>query len=122
MKDQPELMAIQPDHYETGVPVFKPTMEQFRDFYRFVLSIEQIGQKAGLAKVIPPKEWLDSNYTSTEMVRSFKIKNPIGQTFNCGGLPAGAQRQFNVETRKSFTGKYCRSNRSSGSVVRNITI
>jgi hypothetical protein len=52
---------IEPDHFfeKDGVPVFMPTMDQFKDFYSFVKKIEKYGQKAGLAKIIPPKEWLD---------------------------------------------------------------
>lgn len=50
---------IQPDHYydNGGIPVFRPTMDQFRDFSTFVESIASYGRKAGLVKVIPPKEW-----------------------------------------------------------------
>jgi len=50
---------IEPDHYydNGGIPVFRPTMDQFRDFSTFVESIASYGRKAGLVKVIPPKEW-----------------------------------------------------------------
>lgn len=102
-----ELLDIEVNHYyePSGVPVFRPTMEQFKDFYKFVLSIEKHGHKAGLAKIIPPQEWLDQSNTSLSALKQFKISKPISQTFVCGGLPAGAQRQYNVETRKGYTGK-----------------
>lgn len=41
-----------------GVPVFTPTMKEFKDFYKFIQSVSSYGQKAGLVKVIPPKAWI----------------------------------------------------------------
>lgn len=40
-----------------GVPVFKPNMEEFRDFEAYVNRIECWGSRSGIVKVIPPKEW-----------------------------------------------------------------
>lgn len=55
------LMDIKPDHYYDnapgGIPVFRPTMEQFKDFSTFCESIVSYGREAGLVKIIPPKEW-----------------------------------------------------------------
>lgn len=55
---------ILPDSYwggESGtIPIFKPTMEQFRSFPDFIKKIDHYGMKAGIVKVIPPQEWLDS--------------------------------------------------------------
>lgn len=55
---------ILPDSYWGGeagtVPIFKPTMEQFRSFPDFIKKIDHYGMKAGIVKVIPPQEWLDS--------------------------------------------------------------
>jgi hypothetical protein len=53
---------IVPDHYwdeENGgkIPVFKPTMDQFRSFKRYVEKIDKYGMKSGIVKVIPPAEW-----------------------------------------------------------------
>lgn len=50
---------IEPDHYWDGgrVPVFKPTMDQFRSFKRFMRKIDKYGMKSGIVKVIPPQEW-----------------------------------------------------------------
>ena len=87
-----------------GCPCFTPTMEQFKDFYGYVKSIEKIGQAAGLVKITPPQEWIQQQNTSVDLVSAFKIKNPISQTFNCGGLPAGVQRQFNIEHKKVYSG------------------
>lgn len=57
-----QLPTLEPAFYFEGkdsIPVFKPTMEEFHDFYAFVKRIEKHGQKAGLAKIIPPKEWTE---------------------------------------------------------------
>lgn len=57
MEDDGE--EIVPDHYWDGgkIPVFKPTMEQFRSFKKYVEKIDKYGMKSGIVKVIPPKEW-----------------------------------------------------------------
>lgn len=40
------------------IMTFYPTMEEFRDFKRYIAYIESQGaHRAGLAKVVPPKEW-----------------------------------------------------------------
>jgi hypothetical protein len=40
-----------------GIPVFKPTMEEFEDFESYMEGVECWGMKSGIVKVIPPKEW-----------------------------------------------------------------
>jgi len=40
-----------------GIPVFKPTMEEFQDFEGYMKKIECWGLRSGIVKVIPPKEW-----------------------------------------------------------------
>uniref|UniRef100_A0A8B9TPW9 Lysine-specific demethylase 4A n=1 Tax=Anas platyrhynchos TaxID=8839 RepID=A0A8B9TPW9_ANAPL len=40
------------------IMTFRPSMEQFRDFSRYIAYVEaQGGHRAGLAKIVPPKEW-----------------------------------------------------------------
>ena len=75
---------IFPDHYYEagGVPVFKPTYDQFNDFYSFVKKIDHYGAKSGIVKVIPPKEWLDKAHPlPLDKLRNVCIKNAIKQTF-----------------------------------------
>lgn len=60
--DDEDEEEILPDHYWDGenggrIPVFKPTMDQFRDFKKFVEKIDKYGMKSGIVKVIPPQEW-----------------------------------------------------------------
>lgn len=54
-----EEEEIEPDHYWDGgkIPVFKPTMAQFRDFSKFIAKVDKYGMKSGIVKVIPPQEW-----------------------------------------------------------------
>jgi hypothetical protein len=43
-----------------GIPVFEPSMKEFEQeggFYGYVQRIEKYGLRAGVVKVIPPKEW-----------------------------------------------------------------
>jgi hypothetical protein len=42
---------------QRGIPVFKPTMEEFQDFEGYMNSIEAWGMRSGVVKVIPPAEW-----------------------------------------------------------------
>ena len=59
LDDDDDAEDIEPDHYWDGgrIPVFKPTMEQFKSFKKFVDKIDKYGMKSGIVKVIPPKEW-----------------------------------------------------------------
>lgn len=51
-----------PDSKENIVPkimVFHPTWEEFKDFTKYIAYIESQGaHKAGLAKIVPPPEWI----------------------------------------------------------------
>ncbi|KAG0088557.1 hypothetical protein BGZ93_002489 [Podila epicladia] len=93
---------IQPDHYydNGGIPVFRPTMDQFRDFSTFVESIASYGRKAGLVKVIPPKEWSAALPDLSERLSTVKIKTPIIQHIRG---TKGIYTQTNIESRKSYT-------------------
>lgn len=59
LDDEDDIGDIEPDHYwdDGKIPVFKPTMDQFRSFKKFVEKIDKYGMKSGIVKVIPPKEW-----------------------------------------------------------------
>ncbi|KAI9795944.1 MAG: hypothetical protein M1833_006592 [Piccolia ochrophora] len=109
LEDEDDIGEIEPDHYYEGgkVPVFKPSMEQFRSFKKFIGKIDKYGMKSGIVKVIPPKEWYaclcdtlrDSLPPLDEVVKTIKVKNPITQEI------AGAQgtyRQANIEKQRSY--------------------
>ncbi|PSN68417.1 hypothetical protein BS50DRAFT_551941 [Corynespora cassiicola Philippines] len=92
---------IEPDHYFEGgkIPVFKPTMEQFRNFKRFIDKVDKYGMKSGIVKVIPPKEWRNSLPDLSEAVKSIKVKNPITQEF---AGQHGIYTQANIEKQRTY--------------------
>lgn len=50
---------------QRGIPVFKPTMEQFQDFEAYMNRVEPWGMRSGIVKIIPPKEWLVASSVPT---------------------------------------------------------
>ncbi|CAA7269425.1 unnamed protein product [Cyclocybe aegerita] len=80
-----------------GIPVFKPTMEEFRDFEEYMNRVECWGMRSGIVKIIPPKEWTDSLPPLKEQLANVKIKTPIEQHMLGSG---GLFRQENMEKRK----------------------
>uniref|UniRef100_A0A915JG21 [histone H3]-trimethyl-L-lysine(9) demethylase n=1 Tax=Romanomermis culicivorax TaxID=13658 RepID=A0A915JG21_ROMCU len=66
----------------TEIPVFRPTMEEFSDFARYVEYIESKGAHlAGIAKIIPPSEWKPRRVGyDGEDILNFRIVSPIDQT------------------------------------------
>jgi len=92
-----------------GVPVFEPSMEQFRDFYSYINRIDRWGMRSGIVKIIPPKEWTEqlphlgqeSLRTDGEgqMLRNAKIKSPISQVIQGS---RGLFRVMNVAKRKTY--------------------
>lgn len=82
------------------IMVFRPTMEEFKDFAKYITYIESQGaQKAGIAKIIPPAEWKPrrNGYEDLEMT----IPSPITQVVTgCQGL----YQQYNIQ-KKGLTVK-----------------
>ncbi|ODQ63127.1 JmjC-domain-containing protein, partial [Nadsonia fulvescens var. elongata DSM 6958] len=94
---------IEPSEYweDSGIPIFRPTMDQFRSFPEFISRIHHHGSRAGIIKVVPPAEWTQQlpNDLSDE-ISQIKIKNPIEQHISGRG---GLFRQQNIEKQKSYT-------------------
>ncbi|PNS14522.1 hypothetical protein CAC42_3808 [Sphaceloma murrayae] len=99
-EEEPEEEIV-PDHYYDGgkIPVFKPTMEQFRSFKKYVEKIDKYGMKAGIVKVVAPPEWRESVNKLDELVKTIKIKNPIMQEFMGAH---GIYTQNNIEKQRSY--------------------
>ncbi|KAL6720213.1 hypothetical protein ACLMJK_002134 [Lecanora helva] len=100
-QEEEEDQAIVPDHYYEGgkIPVFKPTMRQFRSFKDFIQRIDKYGMKSGIVKVIPPKEWRDALPQLDQQVKTIKVKNPITQEFHG---TQGTYTQANIEKQRSY--------------------
>ncbi|CAO3594056.1 unnamed protein product [Absidia cylindrospora] len=99
------LKTIQPSEYydqEYGgrIPVFRPTMAEFEDFYAFMEAIDSYGKEAGIVKVIPPKEWTVNLPSINKQLEQVRVRNPIIQhIIGCQGI----YQQTNVEKRRPYT-------------------
>ncbi|KAG8950587.1 hypothetical protein FRC00_007627 [Tulasnella sp. 408] len=83
-----------------GIPVFKPTYEEFQDFEKYMERVEPWGRKSGIVKIIPPAEWSNALPPVNPLLPSLKLKNPIEQHM-LG--QSGLFRQSNVEKRRTLT-------------------
>lgn len=93
---------IKPHEYFNGVPIFKPSMDEFKDFYVFNKCINKYGMKSGIVKIIPPNEWKESisKIYNKKNIERVKIKNPIIQHMNaCGN---GIFSLQNVERSRTY--------------------
>lgn len=103
-----------------AIQVFRPTWDEFKDFNKYVQYMESKGaHKAGLAKVIPPPEWVPrkSGYNLDEL--NVTIPSPICQVVTG---KQGLFQQINIQ-KKSMTvkqfavmansAKYCTPRHSS---------
>lgn len=94
-----DIGDIEPDHYSGTVPVFRPTMHQFRDFKKFMEKIDHYGMKSGIVKIIPPQEWKDSLTPLDEMVKTIKVREPIKQDIMGSN---GTYRQVNIVHQRTY--------------------
>lgn len=83
-----------------GIPVFKPTMEEFEDFEAYMTRVECWGTRSGIVKIIPPKQWSDALPSVRSQLANIRIKSPIEQ--HMLGR-AGVFRQQNIERRKALS-------------------
>ncbi|XP_023017300.2 uncharacterized protein isoform X2 [Leptinotarsa decemlineata] len=82
------------------IMVFRPTWEEFKDFSNYIKHMESKGaHKAGLAKVIPPPEWVPrkSGYNVEDL--NLTIPAPICQVVTG---KQGLYQQINIQ-KKSMT-------------------
>ncbi|KAH8593244.1 hypothetical protein B0O99DRAFT_516058 [Bisporella sp. PMI_857] len=96
-----DIGVIQPEEYadEGRVPVFKPTMAQFKSFTRYMEGVNPYGMKSGIVKVIPPAEWKDSLPRLDEAIKTIKVKEPIKQDIMGTN---GTYRQANILHQRSY--------------------
>ncbi|XP_036917290.1 lysine-specific demethylase 4C isoform X2 [Sturnira hondurensis] len=94
------------------IMTFRPSMEEFREFNKYLAYMESKGaHRAGLAKVIPPKEWKPRQ--CYDAIDNLLIPAPIQQMVTG---QSGLFTQYNIQkkamTVKEFrqlanSGKYC---------------
>ncbi|XP_067893015.1 lysine-specific demethylase 4A-like [Heterodontus francisci] len=87
---------------ESGIPnpssrimTFYPTMEEFQNFNRYIAYVESQGaHRAGLAKVVPPKEWKPCR--SYDDIDDLVIPAPIQQVVTG---QSGLFTQYNIQKK-----------------------
>ncbi|KAE8291106.1 Lysine-specific demethylase 4A [Larimichthys crocea] len=90
--------AASQNHGSKGIMTFYPTMEEFKNFSRYMAYVESQGaHKAGLAKIVPPKEWKPrGNYDDID---DLVIPAPIQQVVTG---QSGLFTQYNIQ-KKAMT-------------------
>ncbi|KAG8808761.1 hypothetical protein FRC17_003793, partial [Serendipita sp. 399] len=118
----PPTMIVQPDHFycnaelhpnatqsltpeedpvaARGIPVFKPTWQEFCDFEKYMEAIQPWGMRSGIVKVIPPAQWKEGLPDARPFLEDIKIRHPIEQ--NMVGI-SGIFRQQNIEKRRVYS-------------------
>ncbi|XP_054290259.1 lysine-specific demethylase 4A-like isoform X2 [Macrosteles quadrilineatus] len=87
-------------HCAPRIQVFRPTYEEFKDFSKYILYMEEKGaHKAGLAKVIPPPEWKPRKNGYDLDTLNVTIPAPICQVVTG---KQGLYQQINI-TKKSMS-------------------
>ncbi|NWS89399.1 KDM4B demethylase, partial [Toxostoma redivivum] len=86
------------------IMTFRPSLDEFRDFGRFVAFMESQGaHRAGLAKVIPPKEWKPRR--TYDDIDDMVIPAPIQQVVTG---QSGLFTQYNIQKKPMTVGEYRR--------------
>uniref|UniRef100_A0A8C4VX25 Lysine-specific demethylase 4B n=1 Tax=Gopherus evgoodei TaxID=1825980 RepID=A0A8C4VX25_9SAUR len=86
------------------IMTFRPTLEEFGNFGKYVAFIESQGaHRAGLAKVIPPKEWKPRK--TYDDIDDMVIPAPIQQVVTG---QSGLFTQYNIQKKPMTVGEYRR--------------
>uniref|UniRef100_A0A6I8RCM9 Lysine (K)-specific demethylase 4B n=1 Tax=Xenopus tropicalis TaxID=8364 RepID=A0A6I8RCM9_XENTR len=86
------------------IMTFRPTLEEFQDFGKYMAYIESQGaHRAGLAKVIPPKEWRPRR--TYDDLDEMVIPAPIQQVVTG---QSGLFTQYNIQKKPMTVGEYRR--------------
>ncbi|XP_051930444.1 lysine-specific demethylase 4B isoform X2 [Hippocampus zosterae] len=84
------------------IMTFRPTMEEFKDFAKYIVYMESEGaHRAGLAKVIPPEGWKPRK--SYEAIEDMVIPAPIMQVVTG---QSGLFTQYNIQKKSMTVGEY----------------
>ncbi|XP_070800649.1 lysine-specific demethylase 4B isoform X1 [Pituophis catenifer annectens] len=93
-----------PQNPSCKIMTFHPTLEEFQDFGKYIAYIESQGaHRAGLAKVIPPKEWKPRK--GYDDIDSMVIPAPIQQVVTG---QSGLFTQYNIQKKPMLVGDYRR--------------
>ncbi|KAM4605341.1 lysine-specific demethylase 4A-like isoform 2-T2 [Polymixia lowei] len=85
-----------------GIMTFHPTVEEFQNFSRYIAYMESQGaHKAGLAKIVPPKEWKPRH--SYDDIDDLVIPAPIQQVVTG---QSGLFTQYNIQKKAMTVGEF----------------
>ncbi|XP_059847620.1 lysine-specific demethylase 4B isoform X1 [Hypanus sabinus] len=91
-----------PPNPHCKIMTFHPTMEEFKDFGKYIAYMESQGaHRAGLAKVVPPKEWKPRK--SYDEIDDMTIPAPIQQVVTG---QSGLFTQYNIQKKSMTVGEY----------------
>ncbi|XP_040435685.1 lysine-specific demethylase 4C isoform X3 [Falco naumanni] len=106
------VISDSPPNPSCKIMTFRPSMDEFREFNKYLAYMESQGaHRAGVAKVIPPKEWKPRKHYND--IEELVIPAPIQQIVTG---QAGLFTQYNIQkkpmTVKEFrqlanSDKYC---------------
>ncbi|KAI8949897.1 hypothetical protein F4801DRAFT_551422 [Xylaria longipes] len=94
-----DIGEVTPDHWSGTVPVFKPDMDQFKDFKKFMEKVDSYGMKSGIIKIIPPQEWKDKLPVLEDLVKQIRVREPIKQEIMGSN---GTYRQVNILHQRAY--------------------
>lgn len=84
------------------IMTFRPTVEEFKDFAKYIVYMESQGaHRAGLAKVIPPEGWKPRK--SYDTIEDMVIPAPIMQVVTG---QSGLFTQYNIQKKSMTVGEY----------------
>ncbi|CAN8104028.1 unnamed protein product [Discula destructiva] len=94
-----DIGEVLPDHWSGNVPIFKPNMDQFKDFKKFMAAVDSYGMQSGIIKIIPPDEWKNSLPNLDDLVKQVRVREPIKQDIMGSN---GTYRQVNILHQRSY--------------------
>uniref|UniRef100_A0A673JI62 [histone H3]-trimethyl-L-lysine(9) demethylase n=1 Tax=Sinocyclocheilus rhinocerous TaxID=307959 RepID=A0A673JI62_9TELE len=107
-QNQGKLMKPSNPLISRGIMTFYPTIEEFKNFNRYIAYMESQGaHKAGLAKIVPPKNWKPRR--SYDDIDDLLIPAPIQQVVTG---QSGLFTQYNIQ-KKAMTVKEFRKTANS---------
>uniref|UniRef100_A0A8C9X0S2 Lysine-specific demethylase 4B n=1 Tax=Sander lucioperca TaxID=283035 RepID=A0A8C9X0S2_SANLU len=90
------------DNPSCKIMTFRPTVEEFKDFAKYIVYMESQGaHRAGLAKVIPPEGWKPRR--SYDTIEGMVIPAPIMQVVTG---QSGLFTQYNIQKKSMTVGEY----------------
>ncbi|XP_017268997.1 lysine-specific demethylase 4B [Kryptolebias marmoratus] len=99
---QAPLPLIAAKNPSCKIMTFRPTMEEFKDFAKYIVYMESQGaHRAGLAKVIPPEGWKPRS--SYDTIEDMVIPAPIMQVVTG---QSGLFTQYNIQKKSMTVGEY----------------